>query len=271
MAHPHRDRRAPRGRRIRAVHHPGRSVSRLDEQPGGRRHRGTRVAAHRGRTARHLPDRARDARPAEQGRSPIAVEARVVDGDDRLHRRGADVSGASAGQRARAAALGAAAARRAAAVGAARDGVWRAVPVHALRTDERDGAQGPAGVGDQGADPHHSRRERGQHVGWPDEAVSDRHRSRPADAVRVDAPRRGNACGSEQHELRRRLHRTCRRAVHVAGLWPSAVSGRLRQHRPDLEGRDAGAAEGRRRRAHWAGAALRARPCAMGRRPSRAR
>ena len=44
--------------------------------------------------------------------------------------------------------------------------------------DERDGAEGSARVGDQGAAAHHSWRQRGQHLGRADQAVPDRGRSR---------------------------------------------------------------------------------------------
>ena len=61
--------------------------------------------------------------------------------------------------------------------GPAGDGVRRAVPVHALRADERDGAEGSARVGDQAAAAHASRRQRNQYLGRTDQAVPDRRRS----------------------------------------------------------------------------------------------
>ena len=145
------------------------------------------AAAHRGGATRHLSDRARDARPAEQGGSPVAVEARALDGDDCLRRFGADVFGAPTRGGAAAADLVAAAARHAAPAGAAGHGVRRVVSVHALRSDERDGAEGSARVGHQGATAHASRRQRNQRLGRADETVSDRGRSGAADAVWSDA------------------------------------------------------------------------------------
>ena len=124
--------RVPRSRRLCAVHHSGGSVSGSHEQPGGGRHRCAVAAADRSGATRHLSDRARDARAAEQGGSPLAVEARLVDGDGRLRRFRADVFRASARERAPAADLLNSAAGRAAVAWLAGDRVRRTLSVHAV-------------------------------------------------------------------------------------------------------------------------------------------
>ncbi len=114
------------------------------------------------------------------------------------------------GQRAAAADFFAAAARDSADAGLARHGFRRALPVHAFRSDEPDGAEGSARMGDQAATAHASRRQRNQRLGRPDQAVSDRRRSGAARAVRADAARRRRARRGQQYQFRRRLHRARR-------------------------------------------------------------
>src|SRR5947199_154055 len=79
--------------------------------------------------------------------------------------------------------LRAAAVRRSATAGTARDRVRRALSVHAVGSAERPRAQRSSGVGDQGPAAHGPRRERSQHLGRADEAVSARGRSHAAHAA----------------------------------------------------------------------------------------
>ena len=74
--------------RLRAVHDSGRGFPGSHEQPGGGGDGRAVAAAHGSRATGHVSDRTRDARPAEQAGSAVAVEARAVDGDDRLRRFG---------------------------------------------------------------------------------------------------------------------------------------------------------------------------------------